>query len=515
MELFKKTNKPRIQISTPKYTNITKIIQSTPISNRRNKSKNKYHSRFAASIDYFTKLYEKSTSTTKHNNFSKIDLTATNSNKDLSFLSPSPNTSIKYQTNANSPCSLSKKVLYFIDSMTSLQHAIRQKSPNISTLKLNFEREKKNLIKAAKLSLDKKYKHNKSESNLLNYHQTEKKYIGTNININFNKDKDKEKVYKNVIDSMTKEIKRYQNVANSKKYVNRSMQTTPDQNIKPYVRECYSMLKSIYLSIKEKEKQYNNNFNYDKTEYENINYSICYDNENDDNKLFTICIDIKKEIINLIYKLTDNFDRIKTEYNDKIKLFNEESRTYKNEVFELKTALNDYLTSTNTLNTSLYSSTDLIKIFKKSYTNLIKETKQKENEKEDYQKDIKCYKSMNESYKQALKDAQSTIAILEQQNKMYHSLNQDHLDKQILIKQMDLLKSELKEARALQDNKDSTFFEPILNALEKLVMEISLSQKIKDYLYVIFKFIGLSDMEISSIYLSKEKKKKHKMNLFK
>ena len=205
--------------------------------------------------------------------------------------------------------------------MTSVQHAIRQKSPNISTLKLNFEREKKNLIKAAKLSLDKKYKHNKSESNLLNYHQTEKKYIGTNININFNKDKDKEKVYKNVIDSMTKEIKRYQNVANSKKYVNRSMQTTPDQNIKPYVRECYSMLKSIYLSIKEKEKQYNNNFNYDKTEYENINYSICYDNENDDNKLFTICIDIKKEIINLIYKLTDNFDRIKTEYNDKIKLF--------------------------------------------------------------------------------------------------------------------------------------------------------------------------------------------------
>ena len=124
--------------------------------------------------------------------------------------------------------------------------------------------------------MDKKYKHNKSESNLLNYHQTEKKYIGTNININFNKDKDKEKVYKNVIDSMTKESKRYQNVANSKKYVNRSMQTTPDQNIKPYVRECYSMLKSIYLSIKEKEKQYNNNFNYDKTEYENINYSICY-----------------------------------------------------------------------------------------------------------------------------------------------------------------------------------------------------------------------------------------------
>ena len=42
-----------------------------------------------------------------------------------------------------------------------------------------------------------------------------------------------------------------------------------------------------------------------------------------------------------------------------------------------------------------------------------------------------------------------------------------------------------------------------------------LNQKIKDYLYVIFKFIGLSDMEISSIYLSKEKKKKHKMNLFK
>lgn len=515
MELFKKTNKPRLQISTPKYSKITKIIQSTPISNRRNKPKNKHHSRFAASIDYFTKLYEKSTSTTKNTNLSKAELTATNSNKDLSFLSPSPSTSIKFQTNANSPCSLSKKVLYFIDSMTSLQLAIKKKSPNISIMKLNFEREKKNLIKAAKLSLDKKHKHNKSESNLLNYHQTEKKYIGTNININFNKDKDKEKVYKNVIDSMTKEIKRYQNVANIKKYVNKSMQTTSEQNIKHNARECYSMLKTIYLLIKDKEKQYNDNFNYEKTEYENINYSICYDNENDDNKLFTVCIDLKNEIINLISKLTNNFDKIKTQFNEKIKLLNEESKTFKNEVFEFKTALNDYLASTNTLNTSLYSSTDLIKIFKKSYMNILKETKKRESEKEDYQKDIKCYKSMNESYKQALKDAQSTIAILEQQNKMYHSLNQDHLDKEILIKQMDLLKSELKEARALQETKDSTFFEPILNALEQLVMEINLNQKIKDYLYVIFKFIGLSDLEISNIYLSKEKKKKHKINLFK
>ena len=161
------------------------------------------------------KLYEKSTNNS--NNITNTNLSR--SNKDLSFLSPAEHQShslnkFKYKTTTNSPVSLSKKVLYFIDSMTSLQNAISKKDPNVSKLKIDFEREKKNLIKAAKTSLDKNRKINKSESNLLSYTQTEKKYIGTNINININKDREKE--YKQMINKMTKQIQKYNNCQKTK-----------------------------------------------------------------------------------------------------------------------------------------------------------------------------------------------------------------------------------------------------------------------------------------------------------
>ena len=51
--------------------------------------------------------------------------------------------------------------------------------------------------------------------------------------------------------------------------------------------------------------------------------------------------------------------------------------------------------------------------------------------------------------------------------------------------------------------------------MQKLILEINLNQKVKDYLYVIFKCMGLSDMQIINIYLMKEKKKKYITTLFK
>ena len=83
---------------------------------------------------------------------------------------------------------------------------------------------------------------------------------------------------------------------------------------KDYVKECYGLLKAIYLFVKEKEKKYNIDFNYEKSDYENINYSVCYDNDSDSSKLFNVCTDINKEIINLINKIWN--EKIKSKEKD-------------------------------------------------------------------------------------------------------------------------------------------------------------------------------------------------------
>ena len=56
--------------------------------------------------------------------------------------------------------------------------------------------------------------------------------------------------------------------------------------------------------------------------------------------------------------------------------------------------MNDYLSNSSNITTSLYTSTDIIKIFKK----IAKDSKMKQNAQEDYQKDLKAYKLMNDSY---------------------------------------------------------------------------------------------------------------------
>ena len=287
---------------------------------------------------------------------------------------------------------------------------------------------------------------------------------------------------------------------------------------KDYVKECYGLLKAIYLFVKEKEKKYNIDFNYEKSDYENINYSVCYDNDSDSSKLFNVCTDINKEIINLINKMIDNFERIKSNFNEKIKQLNEESKKDKKEIIEYKNAMNDYLSYTSNITTSLYTSSDIIKIFKK----VTKDSKMNQNIQEDYQKDLKAYKLMNDSYKQALQEAQNTIASIEKQNELYKNLKDSSVDKEILLKQIEVLKREVSEAkdkiRKLQEEncqKKDANYEPIINAMQKLILEINLNQKVKDYLYVIFKCMGLSDMQITGIYLMKEKKKKYITTLFK
>lgn len=518
--------KPRIklQITTKNISKIQSNALSTPISIRHKKPK-VHHSRFAESIDYFTKLYEKSTNNS--NNVTNTNLSR--SNKELSFLSPQEHhahslNKFKCKKMTHSPVSLSKKVLYFINSMTSLQNAISKKDPNVSKLKIDFEREKINLIKAAKTSLDKKRKINKSENNLLSYTQTEKKYIGTNINININKDRGKD--YKQMIDKMTKQIQNYNNNCQKTKKVNNLVEKQDEEtqvniaNEKQdnYAKEYYESFKNIYLFIKEKEKQYNVDFNYDKSEYESVNYSLCYDGKDDDHKLFHICMDIKNEIINVINALTNNFDKIKTNLYEKIKLLTDNNKKDKKELFDYKSAINQYLNATTNINGSLYNSSDLIKIFKKNYDNSLKEIQLKKKEKDEFQKEIKSYKSMQDAYNQALKDAQEKILMLEKKN----TINSSYPDTKFLLMEIEKLKLELSETKEKLNNthcpinnKDNTYFEPIINALQQLIFEINLTQKVKDYLYVIFKFIGLSDLQITNIYLSKDKKKKYMIALFK
>ena len=88
------------------------------------------------------------------------------------------------------------------------------------------------------------------------------------------------------------------------------------------------------------------------------------------------------------------------------------------EILEYKNAMNDYLSNSSNITTSLYTSTDIIKIFKK----IAKDSKMKQNAQEDYQKDLKAYKLMNDSYKQALQEAQNTIASIEKQNELYKNI---------------------------------------------------------------------------------------------
>lgn len=512
---MKRTSKPRVnlKINPINFSKITSNAFSTPISIRKKAKKN--HSRFASSIEYFTKLYEQSAASIPNVNTSN---NITKSNKDLI---KSHSKYRVYRTEKNSPQNLPRKVIGFISSMNSLQKAITNKEDNVKELKKTFEIEKKDLIQEAKKSLERTSgKNTKSESNLLKYHQMEQKYIGTNINININKDKENE--YKQVIHQMKKEITALKR-KNENYFCTKSLTDEKGTQInlnsnKDYVKECYGLLKNIYLFVKEKEKKYNIDFNYSKSDYENINYSMCYDNDSDSSKLFNVCTDINKEIINLINSMTDNFERIKGNFNDKIRALNEESKKDKKEILEYKNAMNDYLSSASNITTSLYTSSDIIKIFKK----IARDSKMKQNAQEDYQKDLKAYKLMNDSYKQALQEAQNTIASIEKQNELYKNIKDNSVDKEILLKQIEVLKKELSESkdkiRKLQEEncqRKETNYEPIINAMQKLILEINLNQKVKDYLYVIFKCMGLSDMQITNIYLMKEKKKKYITTLFK
>ena len=73
------------------------------------------------------------------------------------------------------------------------------------------------------------------------------------------------------------------------------------------------------------------------------------------------------------------------------------------------------------------------------------------------------------------------------------------------------LKSENeKMQRVITENTQmcTAFMKPVGDAVKRLVFEVNCSGKVKEYLDIIFKLVGLSETEINEIYRRKENKKK-------
>ena len=113
-------------------------------------------------------------------------------------------------------------------------------------------------------------------------------------------------------------------------------------------------------------------------------------------------------------------------------------------------------------------------------------------------------------------------------------LEKKNLEEQeeLLMTQLNAVKAELKETREqvkqliienthlkeeLSDTntlKKDDIIGTLRNALERLIYEIQLTNKVKEFLTVILRVVGYSDDQISTIYQAKEKKKGF-FNMFK
>jgi len=71
--------------------------------------------------------------------------------------------------------------------------------------------------------------------------------------------------------------------------------------------------------------------------------------------------------------------------------------------------------------------------------------------------------------------------------------------------QRDVFKRKYEEAVTLQDGKKTEIISMLKQAFEKLVSEIQINNKVKEYLNVIFKILDYNDNDISRV-LKKEKK---------
>ena len=296
------------------------------------------------------------------------------------------------------------------------------------------------------------------------------------------------------------------------KHTYSSKPTTITQNPKKkYGYECYKIMKSIYNKIKQEEKFYNPDFNYKYTDYDTINYSICYDNENDDNKLFSVCFELKEEILNTLAQLVDNFEKVKKSLINKHKITLEEKNLFYKEITTCKEAIRDYLVSSGNPNTNVYGTNDLVKIFKKTYTDFRNEIQKKIEEKEQIGKDLRSYKLMVNTYKQTIANVNNKLNSLKKENelllmKINLNNNTEEINKEFILLKNEKLKMEslLKEQMQVQ----STYNKNIVDAIKKLIVEINITSKIKEYLDIILKISGLNEKDINEIYLMKDSKKK-------
>jgi hypothetical protein len=78
----------------------------------------------------------------------------------------------------------------------------------------------------------------------------------------------------------------------------------------------------------------------------------------------------------------------------------------------------------------------------------------------------------------------------------------------------DQYKKKMEEATTLNDGEKNELYSILRNAIERLIMEITLNNKIKEFLTVILRVLGYADEDIALIYQSKEKKKGF-LNFFK
>lgn len=105
---------------------------------------------------------------------------------------------------------------------------------------------------------------------------------------------------------------------------------------------------------------------------------------------------------------------------------------------------------------------------------------------------------------------------LEEQQYMFkEQLDQLKQELRDTREQRNVLKKKLDDAITLQDGEKGEIMNILRNALEKLIIEINLTSKIKEFLTVILRVLGYTDDQIILIYQAKEQKKKGLLTIFK
>jgi hypothetical protein len=84
--------------------------------------------------------------------------------------------------------------------------------------------------------------------------------------------------------------------------------------------------------------------------------------------------------------------------------------------------------------------------------------------------------------------------------------NNGDINKEFIMIKNEKLKMEslLKEQMQVQ----STYNKTIVDAIKKLIVEINITSKVKEYLDIILKISGLNEKDIKEIYSMKDNKKK-------